>query len=75
MSVSLIAVTRPEITINGKPIGAGNSAPMMTIDEFVAYVARVSNPSNQTKGRRHDSTLEPFQKRRAWKDLKPNIQR
>lgn len=37
-SAKIIAVTKPVININDGP---------MTIDEFIAYVARVSNPSNQ----------------------------
>ena len=40
----IIALTQPIISINGN---VGTDAPMMTVDEFVAYVARVSNPSNQ----------------------------
>ena len=66
MSVRLIGATRPEITINGKPISAGNSAPMMTIDEFVAYFARVSNPSNQTKNLSPQKLLEYLAKHRHW---------
>lgn len=37
-SAKVIAVTKPVINTNDGP---------MTIDEFIAYVARVSNPSNQ----------------------------
>jgi thymidylate synthase (FAD) len=37
-SARVIAVTKPVINTNDVP---------MTIDEFIAYVARVSNPSNQ----------------------------
>ena len=66
MSVRLIAVTQPKITINGNIPTTGNHAPMMTIDEFVAYVARVSNPSNQIKGLSPQKLLKYLAKHKHW---------
>ena len=38
-SVTVVAVSEPQIINNGGFV--------ISIDEFIAYVARVSNPSNQ----------------------------
>lgn len=40
----IIALTQPIISAHGN---IGHNAPLMTVDEFIAYVARVSNPGNQ----------------------------
>jgi len=66
MSVRLIAATQPKITNTGNNPVAGNSAPMMTVDEFVAYVARVSNPSNQSKALTPEKLLKYLAKHKHW---------
>lgn len=44
----IIAVTQPVISTNGNVITDDMiNAKQLSVDEFVAYVARVSNPSNQ----------------------------
>jgi len=45
----IIAVTKPLLSVNGNVITQSmtNGIPM-NVDEFIAYVARVSNPSNQS---------------------------
>ena len=43
-TAEIIAITQPVISANGN---LDTGAPFMSVDEFVAYVARVSNPSNQ----------------------------
>jgi len=43
-TAKIIALTQPVISVNGN---IGTDAPMMSVDEFIAYVARVSNPGNQ----------------------------
>jgi len=66
MSVRLIAATQPKITNTGNNPVAGNSAPMMTVDEFVAYVARVSNPSNQSNTLTSSKLLKYLAKHKHW---------
>lgn len=48
-TAKIIAVTQPVITKNGNILDANmhSETTLMDVDEFVAYVARVSNPSNQ----------------------------
>ena len=45
-TAKIIAVTQPTIDVEGIPIKDESQVPM-TPDQFVAYVARVSNPENQ----------------------------
>lgn len=52
-SVRIVAVTRP-------------IDESMSVDEFVAYVARVSNPSNQTNHLTADKLLRYLKKHRHW---------
>jgi len=55
MSVNLIAVTRP---VNG-----------MDVNEFVAYVARVSNPSNQNNTETSAKLMKYLIKNKHWSPL------
>ena len=68
MSVKLIALTQPKLTANGNILtGKEHSgAIMMSVDEFVAYVARVSNPSNQSKSLPADKLLKYLAKHKHW---------
>jgi len=59
MKVNLVAVTRPfpnNVSTNGE----------MTIEEFVAYVARVSNPSNQDNKTTAKKLLRYLRKNKHW---------
>lgn len=47
MSVRLVAITQPVITKDGLEIYELTKMSPMSVDEFVAYCARVSNPNNQ----------------------------
>lgn len=59
----IIALTQPIISINGN---VGTDAPMMSVDEFVAYVARVSNPSNQNNTLTATKLLKYLAKHKHW---------
>jgi len=63
MNARIVALTQPIISNNGN-IGTG--APLMTVDEFVAYVARVSNPSNQTNKLTAAKLLKYLTKHKHW---------
>lgn len=64
MSVSIIAVTQPLIVregINGPP-----SDELMSVEEFIAYVARVSNPANQSNTLTATKLLRYLAKNKHW---------
>ena len=63
MSARIIAVTQPTISVNGN---IGTDAPMMTVDEFIAYVARVSNPGNQNNTLTAPKLLRYLAKHKHW---------
>jgi len=49
-SVSIVGITQPLIKTNSNPnlLGLFDTRRNLTTDEFIAYIARVSNPKNQT---------------------------
>lgn len=47
MSTRIIAITQPLIDLEGNIVENPIGHPTLTVDEFIAYVARISNPSNQ----------------------------
>ena len=57
----IIAVTQPTICTSNDP-----EAPYLTVDEFVAYVARVSNPSNQNNTLTAPKLLRYLAKHKHW---------
>jgi thymidylate synthase (FAD) len=59
----IIAITQPTISVNGN---IGTAAPLMSVDEFVAYVARVSNPSNQNNTLTATKLLRYLAKHKHW---------
>jgi thymidylate synthase (FAD) len=59
----IIAVTEPRISIFGN---IGTDAPNMSVDEFVAYVARVSNPDNQNNMVTANKLLKYLAKHKHW---------
>jgi thymidylate synthase (FAD) len=59
----IVALTQPIISTNGN---VGTDAPLMAVDEFVAYVARVSNPSNQTNTLTANKLLKYLAKHKHW---------
>lgn len=59
---NIIAVTQPMITMNPDVHGSRN----MTVDEFIAYVARVSNPSNQNNHLTANKLLRYLAKHKHW---------
>jgi thymidylate synthase (FAD) len=63
MSAKIIAVTQPTISVNGN---IGTDAPMMSVDEFIAYVARVSNPQNQNNHLTAAKLLRYLAKHKHW---------
>jgi thymidylate synthase (FAD) len=63
MNARIVALTQPIISNNGN-ISTGE--PLMTVDEFVAYVARVSNPSNQTNKLTAAKLLKYLTKHKHW---------
>jgi thymidylate synthase (FAD) len=65
--VNLIAVTQPKITKDGLDAGL-EPAQMhpMSAEEFIAYCARVSNPSNQTNTDTANKLLKYLVKHKHW---------
>ena len=61
-TAKVIAVTQPLLTMNEDIVG---SRPL-TIDEFVAYVARVSNPTNQNNSLTANKLLKYLVKNKHW---------
>ena len=59
---NIIAITQPLITMNPDVHGSRN----MTVDEFIAYVARVSNPSNQNNHLTANKLLRYLAKHKHW---------
>jgi len=63
MNARIVALTQPIISNDGN---VGTDAPLMTVDEFVAYVARVSNPGNQTNTLTAAKLLKYLAKHKHW---------
>jgi thymidylate synthase (FAD) len=61
MSVRVIAVTEPKINFYGE-----HSEYPMSVEEFIAYVARVSNPSNQNNTLTATKLLRYLAKNKHW---------
>jgi thymidylate synthase (FAD) len=61
----IIAVTQPTINVNGN-VGTNNNTPLLSVDEFIAYVARVSNPSNQNNTLTASKLLKYLAKHKHW---------
>jgi thymidylate synthase (FAD) len=59
----IIAITQPTISIFGN---TGTDAPTMSVDEFIAYVARVSNPDNQNNMLTANKLLKYLAKHKHW---------
>jgi thymidylate synthase (FAD) len=59
----IIALTQPVISVN---CNIGHNAPPMNVDEFIAYVARVSNPSNQNNTLTAPKLLRYLAKHKHW---------
>ena len=66
-NAKIIAVTKPFISVNGNTITESmtNGIPM-NVDEFIAYVARVSNPSNQNNTLTASKLLRYLAKHKHW---------
>lgn len=62
-TAKIIALTQPVISVNGN---IGTDAPMMSVDEFIAYVARVSNPGNQNNTLTATKLLKYLAKHKHW---------
>jgi thymidylate synthase (FAD) len=62
-TAEIIAITQPVISANGN---LDTGAPFMSVDEFVAYVARVSNPSNQNNMLTAPKLLKYLAKHKHW---------
>ena len=60
-TAKIIAVTQPTICTSNDP-----EAPYITVDEFIAYVARVSNPSNQSNTLTATKLLRYLAKHKHW---------
>jgi thymidylate synthase (FAD) len=59
MSVKLVSITAPEIS-------NGNEKITMTAEEFVVYIARVSNPSNQMNTETAPKLINYLVKHKHW---------
>ena len=57
-SAKIVALTQP--------CEGGNQFESMTVDEFIAYVARVSNPSNQHNMTTANKLLKYLAKHKHW---------
>jgi len=60
-NAKIIALTQPTICASDDP-----EAPYLTVDEFIAYVARVSNPSNQNNTLTAPKLLRYLAKHKHW---------
>ena len=60
-TAKIIAVTQPTICTSDDP-----EAPYITANEFIAYVARVSNPSNQNNALTAPKLLKYLAKHKHW---------
>jgi thymidylate synthase (FAD) len=63
-SAKIIAITQPLIDVNGAL--PNNDRDRLTVDEFVAYVARVSNPTNQGNKLTAKKLLKYLIKNKHW---------
>jgi thymidylate synthase (FAD) len=63
MPAKIIAVTQPIISSDGN---IGHNRPPMDVDEFIAYVARVSNPGNQHNTLTAPKLLRYLAKHKHW---------
>jgi thymidylate synthase (FAD) len=64
MSARIIAVTQPTIWTD-----APGEPQQLTVDEFIAYVARVSNPGNQLNVETSDKLIGYLIKHKHWSPL------
>jgi thymidylate synthase (FAD) len=62
-TAKIIAYTQPIISANGN---LDTGAEPMSVDEFIAYVARVSNPSNQNNTLTASKLLKYLAKHKHW---------
>ena len=60
-TAKIIGITQPTICTSDDP-----EAPYITVDEFIAYVARVSNPSNQNNTLTATKLLRYLAKHKHW---------
>jgi len=63
-SAKIIAVTRP--TLKLQKDNEDGTFSLMSVDEFIAYVARVSNPSNQMNTETAPKLLRYLAKHKHW---------
>jgi thymidylate synthase (FAD) len=59
-------MNRAKIVAITQPCGGGNQYESMSVDEFIAYVARVSNPSNQHNMITANKLLKYLAKHKHW---------
>src|SRR3954464_13182387 len=62
-TAQIIAVTQPMLTKTGS---FADGSALMGVDEFVAYVARVSNPTNQSNSETATKLLKYLAKHKHW---------
>ena len=62
----IIAVTQPTITTSKSTFPQYEPDTIMGVDEFIAYVARVSNPSNQNNHLTANKLLKYLMKHKHW---------
>ena len=64
-TAKIIAVTQPMLDVDGNSI-TNDTQVRMTPDQFIAYVARVSNPSNQNNHLSSTKLLRYLAKHKHW---------
>jgi thymidylate synthase (FAD) len=64
-TVKIVAVTQPMLDVDGNHI-TNDTQVRMTPDQFIAYVARVSNPSNQNNHLSAPKLLRYLAKHKHW---------
>lgn len=65
-SAKIIAMTQPRLYETQTSNWFYNRQRNLTVDEFIAYVARVSNPSNQTNHLTSEKLLKYLAKNKHW---------
>jgi thymidylate synthase (FAD) len=67
LSARIIAITQPLINADGEIRGfTSTDSPILTAEEFIAYVARVSNPANQNNKLTAKKLLRYLAKHKHW---------
>jgi thymidylate synthase (FAD) len=66
LNTNIIAITKPLLGVYGTEYSEDTHSRQMDVEDFIAYVARVSNPSNQNNTLTAKKLLKYLAKNRHW---------